>query len=226
LKEFNKDVFKKTVSPFKKWAYVEGIACFLKGADTLFFWLSEPLLSLKEDQTDMMADNEDGEGVKNIAAMFGLMVLTAYSALSEHSLFKLDSEIKNIGIMSLLMLEFARGDGQDLDIGWGCEIVRLCDEAGIDLDKQVRKQVSLSTNDLKEMRAAYKKKKNGYKAAAETKGWKPENDIGGEWDDKQWFRWDWKLEVRSCSMVDSGGADDLHSIRSSRRITKEEITMI
>jgi len=33
LKDFNKDLFKKNISPFKKWAYVEGLACFLKGAD-------------------------------------------------------------------------------------------------------------------------------------------------------------------------------------------------
>jgi len=125
--------------------------------------------------------------------MMGLMVLTAFSALSEHSLFKPDSEVKNIGIMSLLMLEFAQGDGQDLDIGWGCEIVRMCDEAGIALDKEVRKQVAVSKEDLKELRDAYKEKEDGYKTAAETKGWKPENDVEG--DEKMWYRWDWKLEV-------------------------------
>ncbi|KAE9382072.1 hypothetical protein N431DRAFT_322180 [Stipitochalara longipes BDJ] len=176
LKNFNKDIFKKTVSPFKKWAYVEGIAY-----------------------------NEDGDSVKEIAAMIGLMVLTAYSALSEHSLLKPDSEIKNIGIISLMMLEFARVDGCDLDIGWGCEIVRMCDEAGIELDKIVRKQVSVSKMDLKEMRSAYKEKKDGYKAAAETKSWKPEDDIGGKWDEKQWYRWDWKLEYKEFQKNHKGG---------------------
>jgi hypothetical protein len=127
--------------------------------------------------------------------MLGLMVLTAYAALYEHSLFKPNSEIKNIGIISLMMLEFAQEDGQDLDIGWSCEVVRMCDEAGINLDKEVRKQVSVSKKDLKGMRAAYKKKKDGYKEAAEIKGWKPKDDIEGEWEEKQWFRWDWKLEV-------------------------------
>jgi len=129
--------------------------------------------------------------------MIGLMVLTAYDALAEHSLFKADSEVKNIEIMTLMLLEFARGEGQDLDIGWDCELVRICDEAGIDLDKAVRKQVSVSTDDLKELRARYEEKKDGYHKAAEIKGWKPEDDIGGRYDDKQWFRWDWKLEVGS-----------------------------
>jgi hypothetical protein len=163
--------------------------------------LVECVSCCQSDLADMMADNEDGDSVKDIAAMLGLMVLTAYSALSEHSLLKPDSEVKNIGIMSLMMLEFAKDDGQDLDIGWGCEIVRMCDEAGIDLDKEVRKQVAFSKKDLKGMRAAYREKKDGYKAAAETKGWKPEHDVGGKWDEKQWYRWDWKLEVSFLPIV-------------------------
>jgi hypothetical protein len=173
-----------------------------------------------------MADNEDGDSVKDIAAMIGLMVLTCYSALSEHSLFKPDSEVKNLGIISLMLLEFAQGPGCDLDIGWGCEIVRMCDEAGINLDKEVRKQVSVSKKDLKGMRAAYKDKKAGYKKAAEMKGWKPESDVGGKWDEKMWYRWDWKLEVSSLIIVVLKRTNNLHSIRSSRRITREEITTI
>lgn len=174
-----------------------------------------------------MVGNEDGDSVKSIAAMIGLMVLTSYSALSEHSLFKSDSEIKNIGILSLMLLDFAQGPGCDLDIGWGCEVVRMCDEAGIDLDKEVRKQVSVSKKDLKGMRAQYKKKKGGYKEAAEKMGWKPEDDIGGEWEEKLWLRWDWKLEVSSICIGAVNGADDLiNSIRNSRRIIREEITMI
>jgi hypothetical protein len=154
--------------------------------------------------------------------MVGLMVLTAYSALSEHSLFTPDSEVKNIGIMSLMMLEFAQVDGCDLDIGWGCEIVRMCDEAGIDLDNVVRKQVSVSKKDLKGLRSAYKEKKDGYKKAAEIKGWKPENDIGGKYNEKQWFRWDWKLEVSFLCDVDAKLADGLNSTRSSRRTMEGE----
>ena len=39
LADFNKVLFKKDVSPFKKWAYVEGLATFLKLAD-LGQWMS------------------------------------------------------------------------------------------------------------------------------------------------------------------------------------------
>jgi hypothetical protein len=175
---------------------------------------------------DIILGNEDGDSIKAVAAMLGLMVLTSYSALSEHSLFKPDSEIKNVGIISLMLLEFAQGDACDLDIGWGCEIVRMCDEAGINLDKEARKQVSVSKKDLKGMKAAYKEKKDGYKEAAEKKAWKPEDDVGGKWDEKMWHRWDWKLEVSCLSIDVLTRADDLRSTRSSRRIIKEEITMI
>jgi hypothetical protein len=165
--------------------------------------------------------------VKTIAAMIGLMVLTSYSALAEHSLFKPDSEIKNLGIISLMLLDFAQGPGCDLDIEWGCEVVRMCDEAGINLDKEVRKQVAVSKKDLKKLRAKYKKKQHGYKEAAEKKGWKPEDDVGGEWDEKLWLRWDWKLEVSCLRVAGMEEADNrLHSIRSSRRIIREEINMI
>lgn len=165
--------------------------------------------------------------MKAIAAMIGLMVLTSYSALAEHSLFKPDSEIKNLGIISLMLLDFAKGPGCDLDIEWGCELVRMCDEAGINLDKEVRKQVDVKKKDLKALRAKYKKKQNGYKEAAEKKGWKPADDVGGKWEEKQWFRWDWKLEVSCLRVAGMQEADaPIHSIRSSRRITREEINMI
>jgi hypothetical protein len=35
LAEFNKVLFKKDVSPFKKWAFVEGLATFLKLANLM-----------------------------------------------------------------------------------------------------------------------------------------------------------------------------------------------
>ncbi len=148
--------------------------------------------------------------------MLGVMVLTSYEVLSEHDLFKSDSDIKNIGIMSLILLEFLKDEACDLDTMWGCEVVRLCDEAGIELEKDVRKQVNVSKEHLKELREFYKEKKeasefgrddecdgNGYMAFAKMKSWKPQNDIGGEagekvipyTDGKMWYRWDWSLEV-------------------------------
>ncbi len=44
MKEFDKVVFKKTVSPYKKWAYVEALASFLKaeaGSVSMAYWVGE-----------------------------------------------------------------------------------------------------------------------------------------------------------------------------------------
>jgi hypothetical protein len=44
LKDFDKELFKKTASPFKKWAYTEALACFLKTVDEdLDQWMGEYL---------------------------------------------------------------------------------------------------------------------------------------------------------------------------------------
>lgn len=43
MKDFNKSL-KKTTSPYHKWAYIEGLACFLKGADDdLNYFIRNPL---------------------------------------------------------------------------------------------------------------------------------------------------------------------------------------
>jgi hypothetical protein len=61
---------------------------------------------LLSNSADVLEGNEDGDRVEAAAEMLGLMLLTSYAALSEHSLFKPESEIKNIDIISPLLLEF------------------------------------------------------------------------------------------------------------------------
>ena len=199
LKDFNRDIFRKTISPFKKRAYVEGLAVYLKDED-LNNWIH----------------NEDGEGVHEIIEVIGLMALTSFEMLSEHDLFKPDSEIKTIGIVCLLLLEFLNDWAGDLHCAWGCEVVRMCDEAGIDLRKQVRKQVNVPESQLKDETDNYLEKKeasdfgdteeadgNGYVGFANKEDWTPKDDIGGEegmksmpyTEYKMWYRWDWDLEV-------------------------------
>jgi hypothetical protein len=47
LLEFNKVLFKKDVSPFKKWTYVEGLATYLKIRD-LMYWMGTLCLFLEQ----------------------------------------------------------------------------------------------------------------------------------------------------------------------------------
>lgn len=190
MKDFNRDIFKKTISPYKKWAYVEGLAVWFKGTD-LNAWIQ----------------NDDGEGTKRIVEMIGLMTLTTFDMLEEHDFFKIDSEIKTIGIVCLLLLEFLSDWAEDLDVGWGCEIVRMCDDAGIDLRKQIRKQVSVDKKRLKEETGLYKEKlkSSEFQKFANKEGWKPEDDIDTDGQsymqegNKMWYRWDWTLEVGDIS---------------------------
>jgi hypothetical protein len=156
---------------------------------------------------DTMAVNEDGDGTKEIINMLGVMTLTTFEMLSEHDLFKPDSEIKNIPIICLMLLDFVENEAGVCECSWGCEIVRACDEAGIKLEDHVRKQVSVSKDMLDRLRGAYMEKKessehaadedegNGYKTFAKMEGWAPEDDDDDDGYGRMWYRWDWALEV-------------------------------
>jgi hypothetical protein len=148
--------------------------------------------------------------------MLGLMILTCYDVLSEHSLFKSDSEVKNISIITLMLLEFLDGKGASVHCDWGCEFVRLCDEASIELDKDIRKQIHISKDKLATLRDNYNIKKtltsvefgdgyngDGYKVFAMKVDWKPSDDIAKKdkrgivyKGKKMWFRWEWPVDVR------------------------------
>lgn len=42
LRDFARDIFKKTVSPYKKWAYVEAFACYVMCEDmAMCLWMGE-----------------------------------------------------------------------------------------------------------------------------------------------------------------------------------------
>ncbi|KAG9239266.1 hypothetical protein BJ875DRAFT_479592 [Amylocarpus encephaloides] len=201
LKDFDRDVYKKTVSPWKKWAYVEAFACFIKSEDLyMMYWM----------------DNESGLGVKGIINMTGVMALTCLDVLLEHDLLKPDSEVKNIPIICLMMIELLEGVAADFDCGWSCELVRLCDEKGIELEMHVRKQVSVSEEKVKSLREFYREKKeysdydqgedgedSGYKAFARKEDWKPEDDVVN--DERLWYRWDWQQEYKGFKKNHTGG---------------------
>ena len=75
-------------------------------------WLCNSFaMFLLGNSTDVLEGNEDGDSVEAVAEMLGFMLLTSNAALSEHSLFKPESEVKNIDIISLLLLEFIQAQG-------------------------------------------------------------------------------------------------------------------
>src|SRR5277367_1490483 len=134
-----------------------------------------------------------------IMDMFGTMLLTSFDMLSEHGLLAADSLLPNIGIISLLMIEFIHGTARDFDIKWSHEVVRALDNAGIEI--KPRKEVRVSQDFLDELREHYKEKeidevedgKNIYKVHKSIRSWELDDDF--ENGERIWARWNWKKEV-------------------------------
>jgi hypothetical protein len=145
--------------------------------------------------------NDNSKAVEEVFDMFGIMLLTSFDMLSEHGLLAVDSLLPNIGIISLLMIEFVYDSAGDFHLKWPHEIVRALDKAGIEL-KPI-KEVCVSQEKIDELREQYMEKeseevedgKNIYKVHGSNRSWQPEDDfVCGE---RIWARWDWKKEV--CS---------------------------
>lgn len=146
--------------------------------------------------------------------MIGVMVLTSLEMLAEHNLLKPNSDVKNLNIVCLILLDFLNGGGRDLDCEWDPEVVRLFDEAGIALENDVRKQLSVTKEQIRKLRASYIEKAsdfddlddfdqggdhaagNVYEAFARKHDWTPEDDgANNVFGCRLWYRWDWKAEV-------------------------------
>ena len=143
--------------------------------------------------------NDDYDSMCEIMDMFGTMLLTSFDMLSEHGLLAADSLLPNIGIISLLMIEFIHGTARDFDIKWSHEVVRALDNAGIEI--KPRKEVRVSQDFLDELREHYKEKeidevedgKNIYKVHKSIRSWELDDDF--ENGERIWARWNWKKEV-------------------------------
>jgi hypothetical protein len=144
--------------------------------------------------------NDDFESMCDIMDIFGTMLLTSLDMLSEHGLLAPDSPLPNIGIMSLLIIEFTQGTAGDFGVQWAHEVVRALDKTGVEIGP--RKEVRVSQDCLEELRERYKEKeedeiedeKNIYKVHSSIKGWEPEDDFDNS--GRIWARWNWKKEVR------------------------------
>jgi len=66
--------------------------------------------------------------------MFVTMIVTALEMLSEHKLIAADSPIPNVGIITLLLINFFKGAASDFDMEEVYEIVRAADKYGVKLE--------------------------------------------------------------------------------------------
>ncbi|RFU36323.1 hypothetical protein B7463_g116, partial [Scytalidium lignicola] len=136
LAEFNKLIFKKEVSPLKKWAIVEALTTYLEMGDHMVL---------------MMSDNS--EGIGEIFDMMGVMFITALEMLHESGLIGPISPLPdNVGLMTLFFLDFMTNTATDFDIEWTHEIVRSADMYGVVLSplKQVEGVDQETLDDLRE----------------------------------------------------------------------------
>ena len=103
----------------------------------------------------MKTVSNNSEAIEEIINIFRSLLLSVYEMLSEHSLLTPTSSIPNIGIITLLMLEFLSSIAGNFDIKWRSEITRVIDKAGVELEP--RKELSLTQEGLDEIRAGGKK---------------------------------------------------------------------
>ncbi|KAF4624087.1 hypothetical protein G7Y89_g14087 [Cudoniella acicularis] len=140
LAQFNKLIFKKNVSPLEKWAIVEGLSIYL---------------ALGNHMALMM--NENSEGTGEVFNALGVMFTTALEMLHESCLISLESPLPdNIGVMTLLFLDFMANTASDFDLDWTDDVVRAADGFGVVLEP-VEKIKGVDQEMLDELRKRGKK---------------------------------------------------------------------
>ncbi|KAI9054387.1 hypothetical protein LZ554_001549 [Drepanopeziza brunnea f. sp. 'monogermtubi'] len=149
LRDFNKILFRKKVSPLEKWAYVEALTT----------WLSRcSLMAL------MMSD--DSEGVAEVLQFFIPFTTAALDAIAEHSLAGPDSPLPNVSICVLLMIKFLQRDAADFGIEGVEQIVWAADRAGVVWD--FRREIGVTEEKVGELRLMIEDE------APEERDWKKE----------------------------------------------------
>ncbi|RDL36218.1 Uncharacterized protein BP5553_06830 [Venustampulla echinocandica] len=167
LAEFNKLIFKKDVSPFKKWALVEGLATYLGMCDHM---------------TLMM--NENSEGMHEIFDMMGVIFITALEMLHESALIGSTSPLPdNVGVMTLFFLDFMMNTAADLDIEWVHEIVRSADMYCVVLDPLLERIEDVDQDALDDLRERCEEKRGrGFAWKTEYPKFKREHPGGDQYD--------------------------------------------
>lgn len=81
---------------------------------------------------------DDGQRVSKIIELIGYMVVSAMEALKKEGVFKPDSEIRNLGLVLTMFIQFAHGEIQygidEENCSWAYKLLDMADEAEIDLN--------------------------------------------------------------------------------------------
>ncbi|PQE18140.1 SAP domain-containing isoform 2 protein [Rutstroemia sp. NJR-2017a BBW] len=116
LAEFNTVIFKKDISPVKKWAIVEGLILYLR--------IEDPIELITKD---------DSEGTSEVLDMLGIMYLTALEMLYEiGSIGTTSPLLDNVAILTLL-IDFMFNTAIDFKLKCLSEIVQAREAYGVAL---------------------------------------------------------------------------------------------
>ncbi|KAH8693005.1 hypothetical protein BGW36DRAFT_302377 [Talaromyces proteolyticus] len=125
LKDFNKTISRRTVSPYAVWAQLEGISMFLQ-----------------LDYIDIWFHGDDCRGVAETIALVGKALLTSLQVLKDHRLLNSyqpeNGGLRNISIVLAMFVEFARswtdmsGDHYG-ETKWVSKVGKLAMENSIDI---------------------------------------------------------------------------------------------
>lgn len=85
---------------------------------------------------------DDGQRCGKVIELIGYMVIAAVEALKKEGVFKPDSEIRNLGLVLAMFIQWAYGElpyGFDEELcSWAYKLLDMADEAGIDLNGPAR----------------------------------------------------------------------------------------
>jgi hypothetical protein len=102
--------------------------------------------------------NDNSEGIKEALKVIGVMFVTALDMLREAGLLGPESPLPdNVGIMTLLFLEFVTQTCDNFHLEWVHEVVRAADACHVVLTPQ--EQVHIGQDKLDELRQVCGKKK-------------------------------------------------------------------
>lgn len=192
LAEFNKVIFKKEVSAIEKWTIVEGLVTYL----------------YMEDHTPWMI-NDNPDAIQEVLNMFGIMYITALEMLHESNLLPTSSTTPlpdNIGIMTLLLLNFFTTLCTDFHLPWLHEIVRAAGKYGVILTIPSPERISITQLQLERWRAESRVTK-GLAWKGKYQRFKKEHPGGKYYDITQMSAAE-KAKYKFSGASDSGSGED------------------
>ncbi|KAJ4172471.1 hypothetical protein NW754_002671 [Fusarium falciforme] len=157
---------------------------------------------------------DDGERTNKIIELIGYMVVAAVEALKKEGVFKPDSEIRNLGLVLAMFIQFGHGEIEygidEENCSWAYKLLDMADEAGIDLtgppgyEKAIEKII-----DERDRKAKAMKKWNNVNWATKLRGYTSKHGGKTHFGGHQYDITRKTAAERKRHSLDAGGGWDL-----------------